>query len=86
MKAKSLDLATCKGRITLHDVVYHFIDDKMVKISFDSQILDDDLKKIHLIIETELRTERDYNLADSGSGYHLTFVYPFTLIRGMVAK
>jgi hypothetical protein len=39
MKAKRLEIETCKGLVALSDVVYHFISEDILEIHFSYSIL-----------------------------------------------
>ena len=84
MKAKRLEIETCKGLVALSDVVYHFISEDILEIHFSYSIFDNDLEKEQAIIKTQLWTEREFTKGETEKGYHLCFNYPYNLVKALL--
>ena len=83
MKAKKLILETCKGEITLQNVVYQFKNDETIVFEFCYSIFDYDVNKANSIIKTQLLTGRSFFRSETENGYKLLFEYPYYLVRAM---
>lgn len=83
MKAKNLDLQTCEGRFSLHNVNYHFMQNDLLEIHVSFSIFDRDQETQNAIIKTQLMTGREFSKTETENGFYFVFTYPYSLICGL---
>ena len=82
MKAKHLEIETAAGCVTMENVIYHFLPGSdVLEIHWSFFITSrGDCNKI---IETQLRTGRDFLIEETENGYNIVFNYPYYLVRAL---
>lgn len=91
MIAKTLEIETCCGLVSLSSVMYdpntiYNSKSGLVLLHVSLSILDPDYTKLQAIRKTQLITGRLFRISETEKGINLVFTYPIQLIKSATFK
>ena len=91
MIAKTLEIETCCGLVSLSSVMYgansvYQNKNGLVLLHVSLSILDPDYMKMQAIRKTQLITGRSFHIRETEKGINLVFTYPIQLIKSATFK